>query len=72
MPDPQKKGLVAALKMAAEMEGFEEGTEIFEKRVRQLKVIKCREIRGKSTCTECDVFDFCELAKQVMREHRGY
>lgn len=72
MPDVRDKGILANLKRVAEMEGFEEGTEVFEKRLRQLKVVKCREIRGMSTCNECDVFDYCDLAKKVMREHRGY
>lgn len=68
----EDKGVIAFMKQAAEMEGLVEGTKVFEHRVRQMKVIKCRELRGKSTCSECDFFDYCDLAKQVMREHRGY
>ena len=53
------------------MEGYAEGSPVFERRVRQLQVTKCRELRGFSTCSECNAFDYCELAKRVMREHRG-
>ena len=66
------KTIVGQLRKLAELEGFEDGTQLFDRRVRQLQVIKCRELRGVTTCSECKVFDFCELAKQVMREHRGY
>ena len=68
----EDKTVVGQLKKLAQLEGFEEGTQVFDRRVRQLQVIKCRELKGVSTCRECQVFDFCELAKQVMREHRGF
>lgn len=71
MSDDKNKRL-DKIHMIAEMEGYEEGSETFERRVRQLKVVQCREIRGHGSCTECEVFDYCELAKQVLREHRGY
>jgi hypothetical protein len=67
-----KKSKVDQLREIAEMEGYEEGTEKFERRLRQLKVVECRDIRGESSCTACKTFDYCELAKQVLREHRGY
>ena len=66
------KTVVGQLKKLAELEGFKEGTSVHDRRVRQLQVIKCRELKGVSNCRECKVFDFCELAKRVMREHRGY
>ena len=64
--------VVGQLKRLAEMEGFEDGTPVFGRRVRQLQVVKCRELRGVPTCHECEVFDFCELAKRVLREHKGF
>lgn len=72
MTEGEKKSKLDKIRLTAEMEGYEEGSETFERRVRQLKVIECREIRGHSACTECKTFDYCELAKQVLREHRGY
>ena len=63
--------VIGQLKRLAEMEGFKDETPGFDRRVRQLQVIKCRELKGVSTCTECEVFEFCEIAKRVMRERRG-
>jgi hypothetical protein len=68
----EDKTVVDQLKQLAELEGYKDGTPIFERRVRQLQVIKCRELKGVSTCHECKFFEFCELAKQVLREHKGY
>ena len=68
----EDKTIIGQLKQLAVLEGFEEDTEPFEKRMRQLKVVRCREMRAVSTCQECKAFDYCELSKQVMREHRGY
>jgi hypothetical protein len=64
--------IIGGLKKMAELEGYKAGTPANERRVRQLKVIKCREIRGVPFCTECKFFDYCELIKQVMREQNGY
>ena len=68
----RSKTIIEQLEDQAKIEGFEEGTNPFDRRIRQLKVIKCREMRGHTTCRECQAFDYCELTKQVMRDHRGY
>jgi len=68
----EDKTIIGQLKKLAVLEGYEEETEAFGKRVRQLQVVKCREFRGVFNCTECKVFDYCELAKRVLREHRGF
>lgn len=72
MTDEEDKTIIGQLKKLAVLEGYAEETDGFDKRLRQLKVVKCRELRGASNCSECKTFDYCELAKQVMREHRGY
>lgn len=64
--------IIGRLKKLAALEGYKEGTPQSERRIRQLRVIKCREIRGVPFCTECNHYDSCELIKQVMREQRGY
>ena len=64
--------VMSQLKRLAEMEGFKDETQGFDRRVRQLQVIKCRELKGVSTCTECDVFEYCEIAKRVMRDRKGF
>lgn len=63
--------LIGQLKDFAEHEGFDRDTEGFERRLRQLKVIKCREIRGVYSCSSCMAYDDCDLIKQVMRENAG-
>lgn len=68
----EDNSVIGNLKKLAVLEGYKDGTEHFEKRVRQLQVIKCREIRGVPFCTECKFFDYCELIKRVMREQGGY
>lgn len=71
MPD-EDNSVIGGLKKLAVLEGYKEGTPHFEKRVRQLQVIKCREIRGVPFCTECNYLDSCDLIKKVMREQHGY
>ena len=63
--------IIGGLKKLAELEGYEVGTDKFEKRVRQLQVTKCREMKGVSSCQECKYFDYCDLVRLVMRERRG-
>jgi len=72
MADDDDNSILGGLKKMAELEGYREGTPGNERRVRQLKVIKCRELRGVSFCSECKYYDDCELIKQVMREQQGY
>jgi hypothetical protein len=71
MPD-EDNSIIGSLKKLAVLEGYTEGTEDFERRVRQLQVTKCREMKGVSSCHECKFFDYCDLVKKVMRERRGF
>jgi len=66
------KSVLGQLRKLVEIEGFQPDTEAYERRMRQAQVTKCRELRGLMTCSECPVFEFCDLTKRVMREHRGY
>ena len=70
--DEDDNSVIGGLKKMAALEGYPPGTDKFDKRVRQLQVIKCREIRGVSFCTECKFYDYCDLIKRVMREQSGY
>lgn len=70
--DDEDNSVIGNLKKLAALEGYKDGTDPFDKRVRQLQVIKCREIRGVPFCTECSYFDNCDLIKRVMREQKGY
>lgn len=72
MTERGERGVLAELRRVAETEGFVEGSEPFKKRMDQLQVQKCRELRGYFLCTECNVYDYCELVKKVMRVYRGY
>lgn len=68
----EDNSVIGLLKKEAALEGYDPGTEVFEMRVRQLQVIKCREMKSVAVCTECKFYDSCTLIKQVMRENRGY
>ena len=68
----EESPILTQLKRLAEMEGFVEETPGFDRRVRQLQVIKCRELKGVFTCTECEVYEFCELTKKVLRDRKGF
>lgn len=61
-----------AIKEEALDEGHTADTPAFERRVRQLQVIKCRTMRGHYSCQECPAFDDCELVKRVLRDKKGY
>lgn len=61
--------ILGQIAQSAKLEGFKEGTKEFEKRRRQLQVIRCREMRGLATCTECIAQDDCSLYMQVKRDH---
>ncbi len=67
----EQEGILEQLGYRVESEGLKRDTPEFERRLRQVKVEKCREMRVQHTCSDCPVFDFCDLAKQVLREHRG-
>ena len=67
----EKNDTLLQLGYRVEAEGLKEGTPAYDRRLRQVKVEKCREMRGHFTCSECEVFDFCDIAKQVLRDHRG-
>ncbi len=67
----ESEGILARLGYSVEAEGLEKGTEDYERRLRQVKVEKCREMKAQHVCSECPVFDFCDLAKHVLRDYRG-
>jgi len=71
MSEEEVSGILGEFNDTAEIEGLSPGTEPFARRVRQLKVLKCREFRNVFTCSECIAYDECELIKQVLRDHRG-
>lgn len=72
MSDEEDNTVMGSLKKIVSIEGHEEGTDSFDRRLRQLQVSKCREIRGVFTCNECKFFDYCELVRKVMRDKAGY
>jgi len=69
--DEDDNSILGSLRKLAVLEGYEVDTPAFERRVRQLQVTKCREMKGVSSCHECKFFDYCDLVKLVMRERRG-
>jgi hypothetical protein len=67
--DPSVLGMIKSQIIS---EGIPANTVEFERRFDQVRVSKCREMRGYSVCGDCEAFDFCELIKHVMRVNRGY
>jgi hypothetical protein len=64
--------VLGQLQMSTKQEGLSPGTPEYEQRLDQMKVQRCRELRGFPICSDCPVFDFCELVKRVMRNNQGY
>lgn len=71
MTETKTSAIIEEIEETVEAEGAAPGTPQFEKRIRQLKVQKCREFRGMFACSDCMAYDDCELIKQVMRDYRG-
>jgi hypothetical protein len=55
-----------ALKDVVISEGFRVGTEDFERRLLQLRVEKCKELRAISGCSDCPIFDECIYIKKLL------
>lgn len=64
--------IIGQLRAGAQTEGHAPGTPEYERRLDQMRVQKCREMRGHPVCSDCDAYDFCELVKRVMRANQGY
>lgn len=54
---------------SVKLEGLAEGTPEFSRRKDQLHVMKCRELKGLSSCTECVACDNCSLYARVKYNH---
>jgi hypothetical protein len=70
--EEEPASLLSQLEASVTQEGHDPSSPQFQHRLDQLKVIKCREMRGHPVCSDCEVFDFCELVKRVMRHNQGY
>lgn len=58
--------LVAELESALEFEGYTKGSDVFDQKLRERKVEKCREMKRMAVCSECPVYDECDLLKQYL------
>lgn len=65
---PSSDPIVAELESSLEYEGYTRGTAIFEKKMRERKVEKCRELKRMAVCSECPVYDECDLIKSHLRD----
>ena len=61
--------IIGQLKAAAKHEGFRPDTPEFDRRMEQMKVTKCREMKGISTCSDCPAYESCEIIKKVLRDN---
>lgn len=48
--------------------GYDEGSQAYEREFRRLKVIKCRELRDLPYCSKCVIYMDCELIKAHLRD----
>jgi hypothetical protein len=65
---PSSELIVAELENSLEYEGYTRGTPIFAKKMRERKVEKCRELKRTAVCSECPVYDECDLIKSHLRD----
>jgi hypothetical protein len=64
------EAVVEELENSLEFEGFIKGTEVFNRKMRERKVERCRELKRMAVCSECPVYDECDLLKQHLRDLR--
>lgn len=50
------------------VEGYKPGTPQFDIVFRKRKVDRCQEMHGVRSCQACRYFDYCELAKEHLRD----
>jgi hypothetical protein len=60
--------ILANLRADVEGDGFEPGTEEFEREYRARKVPICRDLRGVETCYACPHQHDCTLLRDYMRD----
>ena len=65
---PSLEPILAEMESSLEFEGYQRGTEVFAKKLRERKVEKCRELKRMAVCSECPVYDECNLLKQHLRD----
>jgi hypothetical protein len=46
----------------------EYGSDAYDRELRKLKVLKCREMKALSFCSECGAYLDCEILKQFLRD----
>lgn len=59
--------IIEEIEQALEFEGFTKGTVPFERKLRERKVEKCRELKRMAVCNECPVYDDCRILKEYLR-----
>ena len=65
---PSSDPIIAAMESSLEFEGYTPGSAVWEKKLRERKVEKCRELKRMAVCSECPVYDECTLIKQHLRD----
>lgn len=62
------EAIVEELEASLEFEGYTKGTAVFDRKLRERKVERCRELKRMAVCSECPVYDECDLLKQHLRD----
>ncbi len=60
--------LLEELEYTVECEGFVLGTPAFDKRLREMKVERCREMKRFAVCSECPVYDECGIRRAALKD----
>lgn len=60
--------LLEELEYLVECEGFALGTPAFDKRLREAKVERCRELKRFGSCSECPIYEDCALRRAVLKD----
>jgi len=61
---------IERIRIQLELEGYEPGTEAFEKALRSEKVLQCQVRRSVASCFACEHYEHCSLAKEYLLDER--
>lgn len=62
------ESVLLELEDSLEVEGYTKGTPLFDRKMRERKVERCRELKRLGTCGECPVHEECNIRLQYLRD----
>jgi hypothetical protein len=64
------RGVLEELTNEVEDMGLVPGTPVFDRELRKLKVLKCRDLRGIDECVPCPAVEECDVYQAYRRDIR--